>query len=47
MKYNNGRANATEFAKAKSDYTTALANEVQAKYEAMLRARILDFYNKQ
>ncbi len=47
VKYNNGRANATEFAKAKSDYTTALANEVQAKYEAMLRARILDFYNKQ
>lgn len=47
VKYNNGRANATEFSKAKSDYTSALANEVQAKYEAMLRARILDFYNRQ
>ena len=47
VKYNNGRANATEFSKAKSDYTSALANEVQAKYEALLRARILDFYNRQ
>lgn len=47
VKYNNGRANATEFSKAKSDYTSALANEVQAKFEALLRARILDFYNNQ
>ena len=47
VKYNNGRANATEFSKAKSDYTSALANEVPAKYEALLRARILDFYNRQ
>lgn len=47
VKYNNGRATPTEFSKAKSDYTNALANQVQAKYEAMLRARILAFYNKQ
>lgn len=45
-KYNYGRANATEFEKSKSDYTTALAQAVQAKYEAILRARILQFYNK-
>lgn len=47
VKYNNGRATPTEFSKAKSDYTNALANQVQAKYEAMLRARVLAFYNRQ
>lgn len=47
VKYNNGRANATEFEKAKSTYTSALAEAVQAKYERLLRARILAFYNKQ
>lgn len=47
VKYDNGRANATEYEKAKSDYASALAEAVQAKYEAMLRTRILNFYNKQ
>lgn len=46
-KYDNGRANATEFEKAKSDYTSALAEALQAKYESILRTRILLFYNKQ
>lgn len=46
VKYDNGRANATEFEKAKSDYTASLSEAVQARYEAMLRARILNFYNK-
>ena len=46
-KYDNGRANATEFEKAKSDYTSALAEALQAKYESILRTRILHFYNKQ
>lgn len=46
VKYDNGRANATEFEKAKSDYTSSLADLVQAKYETILRARILNFYNK-
>lgn len=45
VKYNNGRANATEFEKAKSDYMTSLAQEVQARYEYLLRARIIMFYN--
>lgn len=44
VKYENGRANATEFEKAKSDYTNALAETVRAKYELILRNRILEFY---
>lgn len=46
VKFNNGRANNTEFEKAKSDYTSALVQEVQARYERVLRARILSFYNR-
>ena len=46
VKYDNGRANATEFEKAKSDYTSALAQHVQARYERILRARILEFYSR-
>ena len=46
LKFDNGRANATEFEKAKSDYTSSLADFVQAKFETILRARILAFYNK-
>lgn len=45
-KYNYGRANATEFEQAKTDYIKALAESVQARYESMLRLRILNFYNK-
>lgn len=46
VKYDNGRANATEYEKAKSDLINALAQQVQAKYENILRLRILNFYNK-
>lgn len=46
VKYDNGRANATEFEKAKSDYTSSLADLVQARFETVLRARILNFYAK-
>lgn len=45
VKYDNGRANATEFQKAQSTYINSEAQAVQAKYERILRARILDFYN--
>ena len=45
IKYDNGRANATEFQKAQSTYINSEAQAVQAKYERILRARILDFYN--
>ncbi|MDE6301033.1 MAG: TolC family protein [Muribaculaceae bacterium] len=44
VKYDNGRATPTEYAKAKTDYMSALAQQVQAKYETILRTRILDFY---
>lgn len=47
IKYDNGKANATEFEKSRSDYTSTLAESVQARYEALLRARILNFYNRQ
>lgn len=46
VKFDNGRATPTEYEKTRSDYTNALAESVQAKYEAILRARILLFYNK-
>ncbi|MDE7467528.1 MAG: TolC family protein [Muribaculaceae bacterium] len=44
VKYDHGRATPTEFAKAKTDYMTALSEQVQAKYETILRTRILTFY---
>ena len=45
-KYNYGRANATEFEQAKSAWFRARAELVQARYESMLRTRIVDFYNR-
>lgn len=44
-KYDNGRANATEVETARQNYISALAQSVQARYERILRARILNFYN--
>ncbi len=41
-----GRANATEWEQARSNYITTLSQQVQAKYEMILRNRILNFYNK-
>lgn len=43
-KYELGRANATELENAKSDYTNALTEAARTKYEAILRARVLNFY---
>ena len=45
-KFNYGRANATEFEQAKSQYVRNRAEMVQAKYEMILRNRILEFYNR-
>lgn len=45
-KYTYGRANATEWEQARSTYITTLSQQVQAKYEMILRTRILNFYNK-
>lgn len=45
VKYDNGRANATEFEKAKADYINAVSDRLQASYERRLRVRILRYYN--
>ncbi|MDE7096578.1 MAG: TolC family protein, partial [Muribaculaceae bacterium] len=45
VKYDNGRANATEYEKSKTDYINALAERLQARYERQLRIRILRHYN--
>ena len=45
-KFTYGRANATEWEQARSNYITTLSQQVQAKYEMILRNRILNFYNK-
>lgn len=44
-KFTYGRANATEWEQARSNYITTLSQQVQAKYEMILRNRILNFYN--
>lgn len=44
VKYNYGKANATEFEQAKDNYIKACSSTVQAKYEYMVRAKILEFY---
>ncbi|MBD5331197.1 MAG: TolC family protein [Bacteroides sp.] len=44
-KYNYGKANATEFEQAKTEYIRAVSTAVQAKYESLLRRRILTFYS--
>lgn len=45
-KYNLGRATPTEYEQAKTKYMKATSERVQAKYESVLRNRILDFYNR-
>ena len=46
VKYDNGRANATEYEKSKADYTNALSERLQARYERILRISILRYYEK-
>lgn len=43
-KYENGKANITEFNESKNNYTKALSDFVQAQYENLFQTRILDFY---
>lgn len=43
-KYTYGKANATEWEQTRSAYITALVEQTRAKYETILRTRILDFY---
>lgn len=46
VKYQYGAATATEYEQQKTAYIRAVAEEVQARYERILRTRILDFYNR-
>ncbi len=46
QKYEFGKANSTEYEQARSNYVRAEVEAVQAKYESILRRRILAFYNK-
>lgn len=46
QKYEFGRANSTEYEQARSNYVRATVEAAQAKYESILRRRILAFYNK-
>ena len=43
-KYENGKANITEFNESKNNYTKAQSDFVQAQYENLFQTRILDFY---
>lgn len=44
-KYDLGRANSTEYEQAKTDYFKAQLQRIQARYELILRQRILAFYS--
>ena len=44
LKYENGRANSTEFDEARHKHFTAATNRITARYEYLFRAKILDFY---
>ena len=46
-KYNLGRASTTDYEQAKTKALKATAERIQAKYEYILRCRILEFYSKQ
>lgn len=46
-KYDYGRATATEYDQAQTAYIQTRAEQVRNRYELLLRARILDFYNRQ
>lgn len=44
-RYNAGKSTVFEFNDAKTKYAQSLAEQVQAKYDYILRTKILDFYN--
>ena len=43
-KYENAKANATEFAEAKTKHTNAIINRLQAEYEYIFRMKIIKYY---
>ena len=44
-RYNAGKSTVFEFNEAKTKYAQSLVEQAQAKYNFILRAKILDFYN--
>lgn len=44
-RYNAGKSTVFEFNEAKAKYAQSLAEQAQAKYDFIFRAKILDFYN--
>jgi outer membrane protein len=46
-KYENGKANITEFNESKNQYLEAESNLVQAEYEYIYQSKLLDFYKGQ
>lgn len=45
QRYSAGKSNVFEFNEAKTKYAQSMAEQSQAKYEFIFRAKILDFYN--
>ena len=43
-KYDNGKANVTEYNDSRARYLEAQSNYLQARYEALYQAKLLDFY---
>ncbi len=43
-KYANGKANATEYNEARTNWTKSTSDMLQAKYDYLFRVKILDFY---
>ena len=43
-KYVNGKANATEYNEARTNWMKAVSDRIQAKYDYLFRTKILDFY---
>ena len=46
-KYDNGKANITEYNDSRARYLEAESNYLQARYEAVYQAKLLDFYRGQ
>lgn len=43
-KYDNGKANQTEYNQSRTEWTKAISDRIQAKYEYIFRAKILEYY---
>lgn len=45
-KFNYGKATATEYEQAKTDYIKACSTTIQSRYEYIIRAKVLEFYSQ-